>query len=519
MRPEAGRAGPAAEDLAVVGAEGPASPARRSLQMSSLFDHHGVGVGSGRGRWFEEANDELLRILGRDRTALARGLSWDDIGHPGHEERLEIAEGQVRADGATVMTRDVVRPDGVRVPVLVAVAMTGEEPGRWIVLVLDLSSPERLKRLAASEAAIVSTLLEDAPIGFALIDPDLRFVRVNQELAAMNGFSIAAHEGTSVFDLVPQLRDVAEPMLRGVLETGVPVRDVHIVGRTRADPDHDHSWLESFFPIRLADGPVIGVAAIARDVTEVLALQAELDATVARQRDALRELQASLVPDLPSVAGADLAVRYVAASDDVHLGGDWLDVCPTPDGRLALVVGDVVGHGLSAVGMAARLSGAVRAAVCSGAGPGQVLATLNAVLTIDDLAGLATATVVFLDLADGRLEYASAGHPPPFVRAPGAPARQLEVEPGVMLGCQAPSAYPTAQADLPRGGALVLHTDGLVEREREDLDAGFARLAGALDVAAGHPRTAGDLLEGVLDACLAGRGRGDDVCVLALVRR
>ncbi|MFN8073924.1 MAG: SpoIIE family protein phosphatase [Kineosporiaceae bacterium] len=488
----------------------------RSRQMAALFAQHGVGVGAGRGRTFTEANDELLRILGRDRSDLLAGLGWDDVTLPEQAGRDRAAEAEVEAEGTTVLTKDLVRPDGERVPVLVAVTLDATDPEQWVALVVDLSPRERLKRLAQSEAALVSTLLEDAPVGFALIDPELRFVRVNRELAAMNGFAAADHEGVPVFDLVPELRDAAEPLLRGVLDTGTPVRDVHIVGTTQADPGHEHTWSESFFPIRLDDGPVLGVAAIARDVTELVSLQAELDATLVRQRDALRELQASLMPALPRVEGIDLAARYLASSDQVHLGGDWLDVLLAPDGRLVLLVGDVVGHGPSAVGLTARLSGAVRAAVCGGAGPSQVLSTLNAVLTTDDLVGLATAFVAFLDRTDGRIEFASAGHPHPYLRSPGGTARPLVVEPGVMLGCFRGSTYETSSDVLPPRAALVLFTDGLVERRREDLDDGLSRLAAAVQSAAGTG--ARGLLDAALEACLAGRERDDDVCVLTLVR-
>lgn len=486
--------------------------------MAALFGQHRLGVAIGEGAFVRQANDEFLRIVGRDHAALDVGLTWTDITAPTRGDRDELLGEQVRRDSSSVLVTDFAQPDGARVPVMACVTVTSRPAQRWLALVVDLSPQEQLRRLAQSEAAIVSTLLEDAPIGFALIDPDLRFVRVNNELAAMNGFASAEHEGRAVFDLLPHLREAAEPLLRGVLDTGQPLRDVHIVGYTAADPDHEHTWLESFFPIRLADGPVLGVATIARDVTELVRLQAEIDDKVTRQRDALEDLQASLVPVLPQIDGVELAARYLPSSDQVHLGGDWLDVCLAPDGRLVLLVGDVVGHGPSAVGLTARLSGAVRAAVCTGAGPAAVLGVLNAVLTTDDLAGLATAFVAFLDLATGRLEYASAGHPPPYLRAPQHQAHALDGAEGLMLGCTPGTTYASATTTLPPRGALVLYTDGLIERRGEHLDLGLARLAAAVNTVPRFRAGAAELLEAALDACLTYRERDDDVCVLTLLR-
>lgn len=167
----------------------------------------------------------------------------------------------------------------------------------------------------------------------------------------MNGFSVAAHEGRAVFDLLPDLREMAEPLLRQVLEAGEPLRDVEIVGTTPADPGRVHTWLESFFPVRAPQGPTIGVAAVARDVTAVRHLKQELNVTLARQRQVLQELQTSVLPELPEVPGTDLAARYLGASREVQLGGDWFDVVPAPDGCLVLAIGDVVGHGPAADGL------------------------------------------------------------------------------------------------------------------------------------------------------------------------
>jgi len=488
--------------------------------MQALYGSRVIGVGTGEGDRIMEGNAELLRIFGRPRGDLAGSLRWPDLTPSEHLERDAAALGQVRREGSAAILKDVLRPDGSRVPVLAVVSATGWDPYRWVAVVMDLSVDERLAHLALSEAAIVSTLLEDAPVGFALIDPDLRFVRVNSELAAMNGYSVAEHEGSMVFDLLPDIRETAEVLLRRVLETGEPLRDAEIVGSTPAEPGVEHVWLESFFPIRAPHGSVLGVAAIARDETRVRRLQRELAETSARQGQALEQFQHSLLPAvLPSPAGYTVAARYLPASVDVGMGGDWFDALLTDAGQLVLAVGDVVGHGVGAVGLMARAAAGMRAYVCEGHEPAQVLDHLDALLGQPDVDGLATAALAQIDPATGRLRYARAGHPYPLVVSPDGSVTVLDEGAGHMLGLRAGlRAHEQVDLLLEPGAMLVMYTDGLVERRAEPLASGIDRLTAALVDAAGTT----DLelaLEAVLEQCLDGYGRQDDICVLAVRRQ
>ncbi len=494
----------------------PADLVRAARGLEALFAGDAVGMASGTGELIERANDELLRILGLDRADLDGGLRWPAITPPDQAERDAAALDAVRRTGSTFFQKDFRRPDGSRVPVLTALAALDWDPYEWVAVVIDLSREERLRHLAQSEAAIVSTLLHDAPIGFALIDPGLRFVRINEELAAMNGVPVAEHEGRPVFDVVPGLRAGAEPLLRRVLDSGEPLRDVEIVGSTPADPDTPRTWIESFFPVRTPGGPTIGVAAIARDVTEVRRLEEELQDTLDRQRRVLQDLQSSLLPSLPTVPGLDLAARYLGASQEIRLGGDWFDVFPAPDGHLVLAIGDVVGHGPTAVGLMARLSGAMRAHVADGRSPGEVLACLNRLLIGSLAPAMATACVLRLDLASGVVEYASAGHPFGLLQSPAGAVTPLDGARGRALGVTADSAYPAGRAVLEVGGTLLLYTDGLVERRDADLDQGVDRLVAV--VAQARSGGAAQLVRDVIDGSHTAVRRDDDVCVLAAVR-
>jgi PAS domain S-box-containing protein len=138
----------------------------------------------------------------------------------------------------------------------------------------------------ATDAAELDALYARAPLGLGLIDRELRFVRVNPALADMNGFSPEEHVGKKVWDLVPDLRSIAEPMLLKVIESGEPLRDVAITGTTLAHPGEIREWREQFYPIFVGDGEVSGIGIICEDVTD----RRRQDREIREREDKLRRV-------------------------------------------------------------------------------------------------------------------------------------------------------------------------------------------------------------------------------------
>ena len=136
------------------------------------------------------------------------------------------------------------------------------ERERWSA---DLEASRARETRNASE---LEALYGEAPLGLAMIDADLRFVRINHALAEMNGFAPENHIGKSVWDLVPALRASAEPPLRQVLDTGEALRNVVVTGETAAQPGIVREWVEQFYPVRDDQGQVIGIGVVAEEVTE-----------------------------------------------------------------------------------------------------------------------------------------------------------------------------------------------------------------------------------------------------------
>ena len=171
----------------------------------------------------------------------------------------------------------------------------GEPPAPWRVVCTVQDRTERVREevmLRANEALARERLLAleatyaDAPIGLCAFDTSLRWVRINDWLARLNGIPPAMHIGHTVRELLPQIADVVEPILLRVLATGEPVRDFELSGETPADPGNVRHWVEQFHPLRHEDGTVVGVNVVCVEVTEQRrAAEERLRLTEAMQRE------------------------------------------------------------------------------------------------------------------------------------------------------------------------------------------------------------------------------------------
>ncbi|MCF6737272.1 SpoIIE family protein phosphatase [Blastococcus sp. KM273129] len=225
-------------------------------------------------------------------------------------------------------------------------------------------------------------------------------------------------------------------------------------------------------------------------------------------------LQASLLPPSPpAVPGLATAVRYLAATQGVDVGGDFYDVVRLPGDRVGLVVGDVVGHDITAAATMGQLRSVTRAMSVDRPSPAVLVDRLQRNWELFELQRMATALFATLDPATGELRIASAGHLPPLLCA-GGRAELLPVRPTRMLGAP-PAPAVEWSGVLPEGAALLLFTDGLVESRGADLDAGLSRL---VEVVArtwsGDPEQLCDRLLSEL----TGEHRADDIALLALTR-
>ncbi|MFF9640732.1 SpoIIE family protein phosphatase [Kitasatospora aureofaciens] len=234
-------------------------------------------------------------------------------------------------------------------------------------------------------------------------------------------------------------------------------------------------------------------------------------------------LQHSLLPrSLPEQNALEVAHRYLPAQAGV--GGDWYDVIPLPGARVALVVGDVVGHGLHAAATMGRLRTAIHNFSTLDLPPDELLGHLDELVNrIDqeeagggESGGLTGATCLYAiyDPVSRRCKLATAGHPPPAVVDPQGRVSFPELPTGPPLGL-AVLPFETAEVELTEGSRLVLYTDGLVEDRERDIDEGLALLREAL---CGPPRTPEQTCADVLGAMLPAHPQ-DDIALLVAETR
>lgn len=230
-----------------------------------------------------------------------------------------------------------------------------------------------------------------------------------------------------------------------------------------------------------------------------------------------RGLQSALLPHrLPVLENVDTVGRYLPGTVGMDVGGDWYDVIVTRAGLLALVIGDVQGHGVAAAATMGQLRSAVRAFALSGNAPDEVVRGTNQLLIDLDPGQFASCCYVLLDPASGRALAARAGHPQPLLRHPGGRTEVLDLPGGVVLGIDGGGEYPVTELWLAPGAVLALYTDGLVEMPGSDIDEGVERLRAGLAGAEPSPLTE------TADRLIAEAGsrpdRPDDIALLLASR-
>ncbi|WP_455771006.1 SpoIIE family protein phosphatase [Streptomyces erythrochromogenes] len=242
-----------------------------------------------------------------------------------------------------------------------------------------------------------------------------------------------------------------------------------------------------------------------------------------RERATALALQRSLLPQrLPAQEAVEVAYRYLPARSRAGLGGDWFDVIPLSGARVAMVVGDVVGHGLRASATMGRLRTAVRTLADVDLPPEELLVHLDDLVThfgaeedaadpeaeiVTDL--IATCLYLVYDPVSRRCAAAGAGHPPPAVITPDGKAEFIDLPVGPPLGVGG-LPFEAVEWEVPRGSILVLYTDGLVEVPEHDLGKGMALLRRRLERPAHSlEATCDDLVQNLLPAQPA-----DDVALL-----
>jgi PAS domain S-box-containing protein len=477
------------------------------------------------------------------------------IYHETHYAPLLRMQGSVRA-----IALDIVRADGSRMPVLVNSRMRTSDDGRPVAVrttVFDASDRKQYEAelLAARRRA------ERAATWIRAVE------QVVAELAAVSGVAelsdVVARAGTAVFGATSSVLWLVDPATGSYQWSGSSGAVEPAVDLPADDPLAAHPALRAGEVVLVPEG--IGATEVPRvhaalgagpgtlvltplvprgrtlgvlvlrlgearspepdelRLLQTLGSQAGQALERARlfdeQRAVATALQHSMLPrTLPDDPRLSLSACYRPAVDGLEIGGDWYDAFFLDPDRVAVVVGDVVGRGLQAAAVMGQLRSAVRALATVDAGPAVLLERLDLFVEGVEAADTATMAYAEVDLRDGSVRFACAGHPPPVLVDAAGRSSLLWEGRSTPLGAHfGASTRPEGRIRLAPGSRFTLYTDGLVERRDQPLDECIDALADLLGAWSVRPFEG--LAESVTDA-VVGTGRtGDDVCVLALAFR
>ena len=240
----------------------------------------------------------------------------------GQQDRLREAVARAAAGDVVRYDADVRMADDARMPIDFMLAPLRDEHGAITHLIpsgvditarkqaeeaLRAQTEETRRRLAELEATY-----DTAPVGLCVLDPDLRYRRINRRLAEINGRSVEEHLGRHVREVVPDLLEQAEDALNRVMESGEALHGIEIVGETPAQPGRQRVWIESWYPLRDGEERIIGVNIVAEEVTE----RREAEAALRESQERLRTFVE---------AGSSISIVLDAAGMPIYANSLWED--------------------------------------------------------------------------------------------------------------------------------------------------------------------------------------------------
>jgi serine phosphatase RsbU (regulator of sigma subunit)/anti-sigma regulatory factor (Ser/Thr protein kinase) len=252
----------------------------------------------------------------------------------------------------------------------------------------------------------------------------------------------------------------------------------------------------------------------AEDLARRAAIAVDNARLYTQEHHAVVALQQSLLPrQLPDIHGMEFAARYLPATSELDVGGDWYDAIALGDGNVGLVIGDVAGHGVDAAAVMGQFRNALRAYALDGRGPAAAVERLNRLTRTFEQNDMATLVYGEFDASSNNMSFVRAGHPPPLLRGPDGHVTAVNGQGSLPVGVSPSAHYEASVVELTPATTMLLYTDGLVERRGEALEDGIARLERVL---ADAPDALEALCDHVIEAAAPDRVRADDIALLAL---
>ncbi|MFE5766923.1 SpoIIE family protein phosphatase [Streptomyces sp. NPDC056485] len=485
------------------GQDGADAAAAYGIQGAAGVDGAAAATGPGPDGGVARREGDRLRFVGAATRRIARGIDLDEI-------VLGLCRATVPtfSDAILVYLRDPLpvgdeRPVG---PVVLRLRRTDR-----LRPIDDLTGAEGAAAAGAAGAAgelDFSQLPLVGPQG-DLPAAELCEIRPGGALAeVLRGVRPVFGSAAGAKDALPELLGSEHPVPRGQRAILAPLR-----GRRRV--------IGSAVFLRSPERPAFeqNDLLVAAQLATHTALGIDKAVLYGREAYIADELQRTMLPDsLPQPTGVRLASRYLPAAETARVGGDWYDAIPLPGSRVALVVGDVMGHSMTSAAIMGQLRTTAQTLAQLDLPPAEVLHHLDEQAQRLGSDRMATCLYAVYDPVSHRITIANAGHPPPVLLHLGGRAEVLRVPPGAPIGVGGVD-FEAVELDAPAGATLLLYTDGLVESRLRDVWTGIEQLRERLATTAqltglDHPPPLEALCDDVLD--MLGPGdRDDDIALLA----
>jgi len=207
------------------------------------------------------------------------GLQGDGV-TPAAPEELPLARAAMKGEVSINEEWAMRRPDGKTLIMLCNAGPIRSEEGELLGGIItwhDITGRREMEEALRRQHEEIELLYRTAPVGLCLIDRELRYVRINERLAEINGIPAGEHIGRTIREILPHLADQTEPVLRRILETGTPVLEFELTGETPAQPGVQRSWVNSWLPVRDRAGAVFGISVVAEETTRRRQMEKELE--------------------------------------------------------------------------------------------------------------------------------------------------------------------------------------------------------------------------------------------------
>lgn len=358
-------------------------------------------------------------------------------------------------------------------------------------------------------------LFENAPCGYISTRLDGTIVKVNNTFEQMTGIDREELLGKRRFQelLAPGGRIYHETHYAPLLRMQGEAKEIALE-IVSADGSRLPVLVNSTV-VGDADGRPQAVRTTIFEARERRRYEEELLQARKREREIARQLQNSMLTgEMPSAPGLEIGASYRPADSGMDIGGDWYDAFWVGEGKVGLVVGDVVGRGIEAAATMGQLRSATRALASTGLRPGRLLEALDAYAARHEVGAMSTVVYGELELGTREVRLACAGHPPPVLAGAGEEPRLAWEGRSTPLDVHLKEdrSRPEASCQLAPDTLVLLYTDGVIERRERSIDIGLDQLLEEVRTHRHEPSAA--LAGSILHALEADEHR-DDACVLA----